>query len=179
MLLLNSILQNVPITSLRNGAELGETTSFVINPANLKIEAFICHISNSIQPLYLLNQDIRDISSNKILINDYEALSEANDLFRLKDVIDLNFEVIGKMVVSKNGQKLGKVKEFSVDDTSLFIQKIYIYQPIYRSLYSGQLIIDRNQIIEVTNKQIIVKDLLQPTKLKTAIKVAGSITGVV
>jgi uncharacterized protein YrrD len=165
--------------SLRNGAQLGETTGFVINPGNLKIEAFICQINNSKKPLYLLNQDVRDMSGGQILINDYEVLSEANDLLRLKDLIELNFIVIGKMVVTKNDQKLGRVKEFSVDNLSLYIQKIYIAQPIYKSLYGGQLIIDRNQIVEVTNTQIIVKDVLQPTKLKTVIRAAGSITGVV
>ena len=91
MLLLNSMLQNVPIMSLRNGQLLGETTDFVINPANLKIVAFKCTINNSKQPLFLLNQDIRDMSDNKIFINDYEVLSEAKDLIRLKELIDLKF----------------------------------------------------------------------------------------
>jgi len=179
MLLLNSMLQNVPIMSLRNGQLLGETTDFVINPANLKIVAFKCTINNSKQPLFLLNQDIRDMSDNKIFINDYEVLSEAKDLIRLKELIDLKFIIVGKMVVTKTKQKLGKVKEFSVDNTSLFLQKLYIAQPIYKNIYGGQLIIDRNQIVEVTNTQIIVKDILQPTKLKTVISTVGSVTGVV
>lgn len=179
MLLLNSMLQNVPIMSLRNGHLIGDTTSLVLNPANLKIEAFKCNINKSKTPLYLLNQDIRDMTDNKIFINDFEVLSEANELIRLKELIDLNFIIVGKMVVTKSKQKLGKVKEFSVENTSLFIQKLYIAQPIYKNIYGGQLIIDRNQIVEVTNTQIIVKDIVQATRLKTIISTVGSVTGVV
>jgi uncharacterized protein YrrD len=173
------MLENVSIVSLRNGRLLGDTIGFVINPANLKIEAFKCNINNSKQPLFLLNQDVRDMSDNKIFINDDEVLSEANDLIRIKELIDLNFIIIGKIVITKSKQKLGKVKEFSVDNSSLFLQKLYISQPIYKNIYGGQLIIDRSQIVEVTNTQIIVKDILQPTKLKTAISSVGSITGVI
>jgi len=179
MLLLNSMLQNVPIMSLRNGHLIGDTTGFVLNPANLKIEAFKCNINNSKTPLYLLNQDIRDMSDNKIFVNDYEVLSEADELIRLKELIDLNFIVEGKMVITKSKQKLGRVKEFSVENTSLFLQKLYISQPIYKNIYGGQLIIDRNQIVEVTNTKIIIKDIDQPTKLKSVISAVGSVTGVV
>jgi uncharacterized protein YrrD len=119
------------------------------------------------------------MTDNKIFINDFEVLSEANELIRLKELIDLNFIIVGKMVVTKSKQKLGKVKEFSVENTSLFIQKLYIAQPIYKNIYGGQLIIDRNQIVEVTNTQIIVKDIVQATRLKTIISTVGSVTGVV
>jgi sporulation protein YlmC with PRC-barrel domain len=169
MLVLNSILQNVPIKSLRNGYALGKTIDFIINPANLKIEALKCNITNSKPELFLLNQDIRDMTNNTILVNDYEVLSDANDLVRLKGLIDLGFSIIGKPVITKSKQRIGKVKEFAVDNTSYYIQKLYINQPLYKNLYGNQLVIDRNQIIEVTNSKIIIKDILQPTKSKATI----------
>jgi uncharacterized protein YrrD len=177
MLVLNSILLNDSIISLRNGGILGNVVGFIINPANLKIEALRCNINNSKTPLFLLNQDIRDISTDKILINDHDSLSEADDLIRLRDILDLNFILEGKSVYTKSKEKLGKVKEFAIDNSSFYIQKLYIAQPIYKSLYGGQLIIDRTQIIEITNTKIIVNDLLQPTKLKASIisSVVGTI----
>lgn len=169
MLVLNSALQNSSIVSLRNGGILGSVSGFIINPANLKIEALKCNINNSKIPLYLLNQDIRDFNTNKILINDYESLSESDDLIRLKDILNLGFILEGKLVYTKSKQKIGKVKEFVIDTNSFYIQKLYIAQPIYKNLNGGQLIIDRLQIIEITNTKIIVNDLLQPTKLKTSL----------
>jgi uncharacterized protein YrrD len=178
MLVLNSLLQNESIISLRNGGLLGETSGFIINPSNLKIEALKCNINSPKKQLFLLNQDIRDISDNKILVNDYDALSEASDLIRLKDLIDLNFMIVGKPVVTKSKQKLGKVREFAVESSGFFIQKLYITQPLYKNVYGSQLVIDRNQILEVTDTKIVIKDLLQPTKLKRTI-VAGSVSGAV
>ncbi len=178
MLILNSMLQNISIRSLRTGQALGETVNFVINPANLKIEALKCSITNSKTELFLLNQDIRDISNNIIVVNDYDVLSEASDLIRLKSLIDLGFTIVGKPVVTKDGQKLGKVREFSIDSIGFYIQKLYITQPLYKNLYGTQLVIDRNQIIEVTNSRIVIKDTLQPTKINATI-IPESLTGAI
>ncbi|HUY53391.1 MAG TPA: hypothetical protein VMV24_02325 [Candidatus Dormibacteraeota bacterium] len=178
MLMLNSMLENTPVISLRNGQLLGETSGIIINPANLKIEVLRCSITNSKQELFLLNQDIRDLSDNKVLINDYEVLSEASELIRLKDLIDLDFKIIGKPVVTKNKQKLGRVKEFSVESIGFYIKKLYVNPPLYKNIYGNQLVVDRNQILEVTDSKIIIKDLLQPTKVNTAI-VAGSVSSAV
>ncbi|HUY53021.1 MAG TPA: PRC-barrel domain-containing protein [Candidatus Dormibacteraeota bacterium] len=178
MLILNSMLQNISIRSLRTGQSLGKTTSFLINPANLKIEALKCNITNSKTELFLLNQDIRDISNNIIVINDYDVLSEADDLIRLKSLIDLDFTIIGKPVITKNGQRIGKVREFSIDNIGFYIQKLYVTQPLYKNLYGYQLVVDRGQIIEVTNSKIVIKDILQPTKIKAAI-IPKSITGTI
>ncbi len=178
MLVLNSMIQNATILSLRNGGILGTIFGFVINPANLKIEALVCNINNTKQHMYLLNQDIRDMNNNKILINDYDSLSKADELIRMKELIELGFTLVGKPVITKSKQKIGKVREFSVDNTSFFIQKLYITQPIYKNLYGNQLIIDRAQIIEITNTKIVVNDLLQPTKLKASI-IAESVSGAI
>ncbi|HEY5268321.1 MAG TPA: hypothetical protein VII94_04265 [Candidatus Saccharimonadales bacterium] len=178
MLMLNSMLENTPIISLRNGQLLGETSDIIINPANLKIEVLRCNIINSKQELFLLNQDIRDLSDNKVLINDYEVLSEASELIRLKGLIDLDFKIVGKSVITKNKQKLGKVREFSVESIGFYIQKLYVNPPLYKNIYGNQLVVDRNQILEVTDSKIIVKDLLQPTKVNTAI-VTGSVSSAV
>ena len=96
----------------------------------------------------------------------------------MKELIELGFTLVGKPVITKSKQKIGKVREFSVDNTSFFIQKLYITQPIYKNLYGNQLIIDRAQIIEITNTKIVVNDLLQPTKLKASI-IAESVSGAI
>ena len=40
----------------------------------------------------------------------------------------------------------------------MYIQKMYITQPIMKSLKGGQLSIDRSQIIEITDKKIVVNN---------------------
>jgi uncharacterized protein YrrD len=166
------MLLNSPIISLRNGGRLGETTGFVINPKNLKIEALYCDIPTSKSKMFLLTQDIRDISQNGILINDYADLSEADDLIRLKRLIESQFTILDKPVVTVNKDKLGKVKDYAIDSGSLFVHKLYVIQPIYKDITGKQLVIDRSQIIEVTNSKIIVKEVFGSVKIEKTISTA-------
>jgi uncharacterized protein YrrD len=163
MLQLSAFLLNRPVLSLRAGTEIATTTTAIINPNNLKIEGFYCHDPRQKRQAVLLSQDIRDVLPQGLVVNDYDALTDADELVRLKDLLELGFELLGMPVVTVSKHKLGKVNDFASDNQTLYIQKIYVTQSILKSLSNNQLGIDRNQIIEITNKKIVVKDLVQPT----------------
>ena len=165
MLQLSATLIGRPIMSLRTGAPVGQTLQPIINPNNLKIEGFYCEDRfNKKQSSVLLSQEIRDIIGQGIVVNDHEALSDPSELVRLKDVLDLGFELIGKPVVTLSKERLGKVNDFAADGATLYIQKLYVSQSLIKSFGSGQLSIDRTQIVEITNKKIVVQEILKPTK---------------
>ncbi len=134
----------------------------IINPKNLKVEGFYCEDRFEKQQLILLAQDIRDRVERGFVINDHEVLADPTELVRLKPILDLKFTLIGKPVVTVNKQRLGKVNDYAVDDVAMYIQKIYVGQSIIKSLASGSLSIDRNQIVEITDRKIIVQDPLKP-----------------
>ena len=73
----------------------------IINPNNLKIEGFYCvdRFDKKVS-LILLYQDIREVIPQGIVVNDHEVLSQKDDIIRLKDLIDLHFNLIGKPVVT-------------------------------------------------------------------------------
>jgi uncharacterized protein YrrD len=175
MLMSSSVILNAPIISLRNGQKLGTTLGLIINPNNLKIEALSCNVSGVKETLYLLNNDIRDLSLKGILINDFEDLSEAHDLVRINDLIKLNFSLLNKTVCTVSKTKVGKVKDFAADNKSLFIQKLYVNQPIYKNLSGGQLVVDRKQIVDVTNSKVIINDLVITQKVEKTVLNASSI----
>ncbi|MGB4759344.1 MAG: hypothetical protein WBP26_04805 [Candidatus Saccharimonadales bacterium] len=147
--------------SLRNGATLGVTTGFLINPNNLKVEGFFCHARDAKkhEEAILLTQDVRDFVPQGIAVNDFDALSNPEDLVRLKQYIDLRYDPVGKKVVTLTKDNLGKVSDFAVDEQSFYIQKLYATPSILSSLSGGSLSIDRSQINEITDKKIIVKDI--------------------
>lgn len=164
MLLLSKTLLNQPVMSLRTGGPVGTTTGLIINPNNLKIEGLYCDDRFSKEKLILVSSEVRDIIKQGIVVNDHDSLSPAEELVRLKDVISLQFEIMGKPVITVTKQRLGKVNDFAADDATLYIQKLYIGQSLLKSLSSGQLSIDRNHIVEITSKKIVVQEILQPTK---------------
>lgn len=158
MLKLSNALVNLPVMSLRTGAAVGTATSMIINPNNLKVEGWHVQEKFSKQDMVLVSGDIRDITEPGILVNDQEVLSPASELVRLKPVMDINFQVIGKQVVSQGGQKYGKVSDFAVETKALIIKKLYANQSIIKSLAGGSTSIDRSQIVEITDTKIIIED---------------------
>lgn len=163
MLKLSGSLLNQPVLSLRTGDTIAVSESLIINPNNLKIEGLYCIDNRSRQRLVLLTQDIRDSIQQGLVVDDYTALTEPLDLIRLEPILKLEFELIGKPVQTAKKQKVGKVTDFAADDQTLYIQKLYVSQSLIKSLSNGQLSIDRNDIVEVTNKRIVIKELQRPT----------------
>lgn len=164
MLQLSASLLGRPVVSLRTSGEIATVESAIINPNNLKIEGFYCADKFSRKSLVLLTQDIRDNIKQGLIVNDHEVLTEPEELIRLKSILDLQFELLGKPVETVSKHKVGKINDFAVDDQTLYVQKLYVGPTLMKSLTSGQISIDRNQIVEITNRRIIIKDLDEPEK---------------
>jgi sporulation protein YlmC with PRC-barrel domain len=161
MLQLSGSLINKSVLSLRTGSVVATITGPIINPDNLKIEGFYCQDRFDKKQLVLLYQDIRDIMPQGYVVNDHDVLTEPEELVRLKKVMDLNFELIGKQVVTVDKQKVGKVSDYATETGTMYVQKIYVAQSILKSLAGGSLSIDRNQIQEITPRRIIISELLK------------------
>ena len=155
--------------SLRTGTQVAVAIEPVINPHNLKILGWWCAAPGG-QQWVLLSDDVRESMPTGLAINNEDALSDPADLVRHKEILDIKFELMDKLVRTKR-QKLGKVSDFSYND-GMFVQKLYVARPL-RKVFTADdtLIIDREQILEVTDKYILVRD----TEIKaTAEEMAGA-----
>ncbi len=166
MLLVAKSITQQPVMSLRTGGKIATAHRPIFNPDNLKIVGFHCEESFNRSHLILLSQDIRDHIKQGFVVDDFEVLAEPNDLIRLQNLLKIDFELIGKVVATKDKKKLGKVVDYAVDSETLYVQKLYVGQSMLKSLSDGQLSVDRSQIIEVSDRQIIIKDPLQTTPVK-------------
>jgi hypothetical protein len=156
MLKLSSSLINRPVLSLRTGSQIAVAEKPVINPHNLKILGWWCIPAGGGKQV-LLADEIREDMPNGLAVNDEDALSEPADLVRQKEILDIDFELIDKQVRTKR-QRVGKVSDYSYND-GMFVQKLYVARPLHKVFTSDDtLIIDREQIIEVTDKYILVRD---------------------
>jgi hypothetical protein len=161
MLLLSADLINKDVLSLRTNSPVATIINPIINPNNLKIEGFYCQDNIDKTELILLSQDIRETLTGGYVINDHDVLAKPEDLVRLQPVMNLNFSLINKQVETISKNKVGKVSDYATELGSLYIQKIYVNQPLYRSLGGGNLLIDRSQINEITPRRIIINELLK------------------
>jgi sporulation protein YlmC with PRC-barrel domain len=154
MLFFGSSFHNTKLFSIRSGGLIGEVTKPIINPNNLHIDAFFATAMNRQQEGVVVDMDVRDLSPKGLIINDHEDVTDASELVRLQPIIDIRFELIGKNVYVGR-VKVGKVEDYVVDTKSLFIVKLYV-QPSILKMSAGQMIFDRQSIVEVTDKKVVV-----------------------
>jgi sporulation protein YlmC with PRC-barrel domain len=161
MLQLSSAFANKNVMSLRTGTPVAAITRPIINPNNLKIEGFFCQDTFNKGELVLLYQDIRELLPQGFVVDDHDVLADPAELVRLKELMELNFQLINMQVITSSKQKIGKVADFATEIETMFIQKLYVSQSVFKSFSNGQLSVDRNQIIEINDSRILINDPLQ------------------
>lgn len=162
MLQLSETLFDRQILSLQTGTAVATSSMPIINPNNLKIEGFFCDDRFDKRRLIVLYQDVRDVIDQGIVVDSHEALTDPDELIRLKEILQLNFQLIGKPVETLAKDKVGKVGDFATEMTTMYVQKLYVSQSMLKSFTGGTLSVDRTQINEITSRHIIVNDLLKP-----------------
>jgi sporulation protein YlmC with PRC-barrel domain len=151
-------LQTMPIISLQTGATVAWVLEPIIDTAKLEILAFRCDATEQKRPLILMARDIRQISPEGVLVDNEEELTNPEDIVRLKVILKSSYNPIGKHVVSDTGRKLGNVDDYTINLETARVQKLHVRQPMFRSWLTPGLLIDRTQIIDITPRQITVRD---------------------
>ena len=150
---------DVVVLSIRTGDVVGKVTAPIIQPEGLNVAGFFVKPLREREDKVLVASDVREIGLGGLIIDDEEKLMDKDDLIRLKDVIKIDYKIIGKKVQTDKGRKIGKAQDYAVDDLTWEIQKIYAGRSILSDLTSTGVVIDRKQITEVTDKKIIVNDV--------------------
>jgi len=151
-------LYNRPVMSLRLGTAIAMAVEPIINPHNLKILGWWCKTPGATKQHVLLAEDVREILPQGLAINDDDALSHSDDLVRHDQVLSIHFQLLDKTVKTRR-HKLGKISDFAYDSEAMLVQKLHVARPLTKLFASEDiLIIDRNQILEVTDNYILVRD---------------------
>ncbi len=172
MLVLSRRLLGTPIMSLQTGSQIGKTDEPIIDPRRLHIVAFYCVCGglklDGGQPAILHTSDIRELSDLGIIINSSDDIMAPKELVRLSEVIEFNFKLRGIAVVTEHGEKLGTVEDYTTDSLTFLIHKLHVKRPLLKSFNTSDLIIDREQILEVSNQRILVRSATIKSDAKAA-----------
>ena len=151
-------LYNQPVMSLHAGAPIAIAVEPIINPHSLKIMGWWCKLPNGTKQQVLLAEDVREVTPQGLVINDEGALSHTDDLVRHNEILSLHFQLLDKIVKTKR-HKLGRVCDFVYENGGMLVQKLHVARTLTKFLAKEDtLIIDRTQIIEVTDHFILVRD---------------------
>ena len=169
MLVYNSRLIGTPVLSVQAGAPIGYVVGTIIDPSGLKTLAF--HLDGPLihkTPAHFLDvSSIREYSEHGFVIDDVEELVTPDEVIHLSEVLKLNFDLLTLKVETKKHTKLGKIIDFTLTSEDFLVQQLVVKRPLVKSFVDPELIIPRNEIIEVTDYKIIVRDEEKTIKEKS------------
>lgn len=172
MLLPSIRLLGTPVMSLQTGGQLARAKRAVIDPRNLMILGYELEgQSLDTHPSFLRVDEIRELSNLGIIVDSSDDFIGINDVIKFKEVYDFHFELVGKLVQDEKKRKLGKVIDYSLEPASFLIKQLTVKRPLLKSFSDTELLIDRTQVIEVTDTTITIKDdERQPSPARQATK---------
>lgn len=160
MLLSVSKLIGCPVLSLHLGGPIGTVTNEIVDPTDLKIIAYRVdgpQTGDGEHGDILDVRSVREFSNIGMIVDSIDDLVSDGDVIKFDEIIKLNFAPIGLTVRTEKGQKLGKVTDYTVDMSSMMIMQFNVKRPALKSFLDPELIINRSQIKEVNDYELIVK----------------------
>lgn len=173
MLLLGERLLKTPVMSLQIGSKVAETLGPVIDPYSLTIIAY--EVTGPLldqQPSYIRIADIRELSDIGMIIDHSDEFIGRNDVVKIRDLLDLEFHLVGMKVIDTRGKRLGKVEDYTIDTDSFVIQQLSVRHGLIGSLSNTGHMIHRSQITEINDTTIIVEST---DKKLTSLETSGEI----
>jgi|GEM_PF-1256719 len=150
------------IYELENQTKIGSVADLIIEGSEPKIAAFVLE---SLLPLrsqlkVISSEDVVGLEDSLVYIKGEESIIKLSEVVKLADYFNDGLTGIGQEVVTRDGQKIGKVADYLVDSETLEIRKIYA-----KSLLNER-VISSNEIYKIEKKKIIINDNLKTAKLK-------------
>ena len=168
-------MTNIPIMGLQTGTRLATTKMPVIDPGNLKIIAYeVDGPLLSERPAFIRIADVRELSDIGMIIDSNDEFVGLDDVIKIKEIYELNFDLIGLNVINESRHKLGKVYNYSLDTDNFAIQQLNVKPGFLKSLADSELLIHRSQITEINNREIVVKNTTK--KIPAAKKAEQSVS---
>lgn len=160
MLVIGSKLIGQNVLSLQVGGQIASTVEPIIDPSNLKIIAYTLAgpLVDKSPENVLLTNDIREFSTMGFIIDAIDDLVDPNEIIKIRDILKLNFKLIGHRVETQKGKKIGKVIDFTVDSATFSIYQLIVKRPALKALNDPELTINRSQIVEIDDDKVIIKN---------------------
>lgn len=157
---MNSRIIGTPILSVQAGGPIATIKSAIIDPNDLKILGFHLEgpLVNRAEARILDVRSIREYSQLGMVIDNIEELVAPDDVIKIQNVLELNFDLINLKVRTKKGTKLGHIIDYTLTSEDFIVQQIIVRRPLVKSLVDPELTISRKEIVEITDYEVIIKD---------------------
>ena len=160
MLVYSTQLTRCPVLSLHVGRPIAETVAPIIDPNDLKIIGFEVSggvVGGEVGDI-LRTESVREFSNLGMIVDSEDVFVSRADVVKIDEIMSLEFKLVGLKCITKKGTKLGKIIDYTVEPTTFEIMQIVVQRPTFKAFIDPELIISRNEIVEVDDFSVIVKD---------------------
>ena len=171
MLILASKLLNTPIMGLQTGSQLALAGDAITNPANLQILAYELKASSfSDEEMLIRIADIRELSRIGFIVDSAEDFILPTDVIKIKEILDLNFNLLDLRVEDEKKHKIGKIIDYTISLSNFSVQQLIVKRPFIKSFSDPTLTIHRSQIVEINDNKIVIQSEEESVPQKSAEK---------
>lgn len=171
MLVLGSRFHHTAIMSLQTGGPLAHIERPIIDPRDLTIVAY--EVEGTLldqRPAFIRTKEIREVSGIGMIVDSSDDIVGLDDVITLKQLVELHFTLVGLPVVDEHGHKLGKVSDYTLETKGFTIQQLGVRRGILKSFNDTGLLINRQQIIEINDHQIIVRSTAKKDRVEPVVE---------
>jgi uncharacterized protein YrrD len=159
MLILSEAISGKKIMSVHSGGSIAKISEPIVDPKNLKIVAFSANARGMKYFSVIHSSDIREWSPLGVIINSEDDIMEVDEnMPKIRSVIEDGFELVGIKVRTESGKRLGKVRNFVFETDGYFVVKFYVEKSGILSVLNPVLLIERDSVVDVTKRYLVVKD---------------------
>jgi uncharacterized protein YrrD len=140
-----------PVIS-EQGQMAGRVYDVIIDPETGKIAAFSLAINGKkvVAPIDVLSW------GRQIIIHDAEDVVESGEIHKVSQILELQIPIIRNKVITKKGDYLGKVIDYSMEPKMFLLTSIVVAKGLLGILQWDRRIIGYKDIIEIKKGAIIV-----------------------
>lgn len=108
-----------------------------------------------------------------IVVDHRGVVSEGNDILRVEEILKRNIHIPHSKVFSEDGDSLGSVFDYSIDNKSWKLNKICVHKVFLGLIRMDTRIIPAKEIVEITEGKIVVKNNIKTIKETEGQKVSA------
>lgn len=147
----------LPIIESVSGLKIDTVENIIVDPEGGKILAFLMAKSFFWEKNQIVHfKDMIEIFSDGVLVKSRDSIVESEEVFQINDILKKKIFLIGSLVLTQNGQKIGILDDFLFD--TLF-QKI-LTLTVRKRFSSEKRIIGAERILSILRKKIVIRDII-------------------
>lgn len=155
---LASDFEKMTVITKQERAVLGNLKDFVLNPETGEAIGLLVVVPKAKKKIMVVNKyDISGVGTNFLMIDSVNNLSEPDEIIRIKEVLDLDIELIGSKVVDEDGKNIGRVRDWSINLKAMHLERLYVTASVFVKMISRELLIPSESIVKIEKDKVIVK----------------------